>query len=203
MAMRMKGPTVDELVGFARAMRRDGSAGRARPRREAAARYLRHRRRRPWHVQHFNVGGVRSGWRRAFTWPSTATVRYQRSCGSADMLEALGVEIALAPADAARAIREVGIGFLFAPAVHTAMRHAQPVRADLKMRTVFNLLGPLTNPAGANARWWAHPRRKRPNCWPERWPSSACARLRGARLRRSGRSHHHRSHPGFEIRKGK
>src|SRR5262249_29705616 len=50
------------------------------------------------------------------------------------------------------AIREVGIGFLFAPAVHTAMKHAQPVRVDLKIRTVFNLLGPLTNPAGANAQ---------------------------------------------------
>ena len=53
---------------------------------------------------------------------------------------------------AARAIREVGIGFLFAPAVHTAMKHAQPVRIDLGLRTVFNLLGPLTNPAGADAQ---------------------------------------------------
>src|SRR5947207_3771824 len=51
-----------------------------------------------------------------------------------------------------RAIREVGIGFLFAPAIHTAMKHAQPVRTDLKMRTVFNLLGPLTNPSGATAQ---------------------------------------------------
>ncbi len=67
-------------------------------------------------------------------------------CGSADLLEALGVKLAVAPADAARAIREIGIGFLFAPAIHTAMKHAHPVRADLKMRTVFNLLGPLTNP---------------------------------------------------------
>ncbi len=73
-------------------------------------------------------------------------------CGSADLLEALGIAIALPPAESARAIREVGIGFLFAPAVHTAMKHAQPVRVDLKMRTVFNLLGPLTNPAGADAQ---------------------------------------------------
>jgi anthranilate phosphoribosyltransferase len=73
-------------------------------------------------------------------------------CGSADLLEALGIDIALPPAESARAIREIGIGFFFAPAVHTAMKHAQPVRIDLKMRTVFNLLGPLTNPAGATAQ---------------------------------------------------
>jgi anthranilate phosphoribosyltransferase len=73
-------------------------------------------------------------------------------CGSADLLENLGIAVP-APAElVARAIREVGIGFLFAPAVHTAMKHAQPVRAELKMRTVFNLLGPLTNPAGATAQ---------------------------------------------------
>ena len=73
-------------------------------------------------------------------------------CGSADLLEAWGIEIAMPPEQSARAIREVGIGFLFAPAVHTAMKHAQPVRTELKMRTVFNLLGPLTNPAGATAQ---------------------------------------------------
>jgi anthranilate phosphoribosyltransferase len=72
-------------------------------------------------------------------------------CGSADLLEA-GYPDRSAAAAQARAIREVGIGFLFAPAVHTAMKHAQPVRVDLKMRTVFNLLGPLTNPAGATAQ---------------------------------------------------
>jgi anthranilate phosphoribosyltransferase len=73
-------------------------------------------------------------------------------CGSADLLEALGIAIAVAPAEVGRAIREIGIGFLFAPAFHAAMKHAQPVRVDLKMRTVFNLLGPLTNPAGADAQ---------------------------------------------------
>ena len=57
--------------------------------------------------------------------------------------------IALTPERVARAIREVGIGFLFAPLFHPAMKHAQPARQELKMRTVFNLLGPLTNPAGA------------------------------------------------------
>jgi anthranilate phosphoribosyltransferase len=73
-------------------------------------------------------------------------------CGSADLLEAWGIPIDLPPDVTGRAIREVGIGFLFAPAVHTAMKHAHPVRVDLKMRTVFNLLGPLTNPAGATAQ---------------------------------------------------
>jgi hypothetical protein len=64
----------------------------------------------------------------------------------------MGIGIAISPDRSARAIREIGIGFLFAPAVHTAMKNAQPVRQDLKMRTVFNLLGPLTNPAGATAQ---------------------------------------------------
>jgi len=70
-------------------------------------------------------------------------------CGSADVLEGLGVRIVHDPDVIARAITEVGIGFLFAPALHPAMKHAQPARLELKMRTVFNLLGPLTNPAGA------------------------------------------------------
>jgi len=70
-------------------------------------------------------------------------------CGSADVLEALGVRIDLSPADVAACIDEVGFGFLFAQAHHPAMRHAAPVRRELGVRTVFNLLGPLTNPAGA------------------------------------------------------
>jgi anthranilate phosphoribosyltransferase len=73
-------------------------------------------------------------------------------CGSADILEALGVCIQLKPEMAAWCIRETGIGFFFAPEVHPAVRHAQPARLDLKMRTVFNLLGPLTNPVGANVQ---------------------------------------------------
>jgi len=70
-------------------------------------------------------------------------------CGSADVLEALGVRIDLSPADVAACVDEVGFGFLFAQAHHPAMRHAGPVRRELAVRTVFNLLGPLTNPAGA------------------------------------------------------
>ena len=74
---------------------------------------------------------------------------YATQCGSADILEALGINIAVSPEQAGRAIREIGIGFLFATSLHPAMKHAQPARLELKMRTVFNLLGPLTNPAGA------------------------------------------------------
>ena len=69
--------------------------------------------------------------------------------GSADALEALGVHLGLTPEQIGRCIKEVGIGFMFAPAHHGAMRHAAPVRRELGVRTVFNLLGPLTNPAGA------------------------------------------------------
>jgi anthranilate phosphoribosyltransferase len=69
--------------------------------------------------------------------------------GSADVLEALGVNLALTPEQVARAIREVGVGFMFAPNHHPAMKHAAPVRKELGMRTILNILGPLTNPAGA------------------------------------------------------
>jgi anthranilate phosphoribosyltransferase len=69
--------------------------------------------------------------------------------GSADVLEALGVNIALAPEQVAESIRKLGLGFMFAPAHHSAMKHAAPVRKELGVRTLFNILGPLTNPAGA------------------------------------------------------
>ena len=74
------------------------------------------------------------------------------SCGSADVLEALGVEIELSPVAVAQCINEVGVGFMFAPAFHPAMRHAGPVRREIGIRTVFNILGPLTNPAGAQTQ---------------------------------------------------
>ena len=73
------------------------------------------------------------------------------SCGAADVLEALGVKIELSPEGVERCIREAGIGFMFAPAFHPAMRHAAPVRREIGIRTVFNILGPLTNPAGAQS----------------------------------------------------
>jgi len=72
--------------------------------------------------------------------------------GSADVLEALGVRIDLTMTAAGRSVREIGIGFLFAPAAHAAARHAGPARQQIGKRTVFNLLGPLTNPAGAEAQ---------------------------------------------------
>jgi anthranilate phosphoribosyltransferase len=74
------------------------------------------------------------------------------SSGSADVLEALGFSIELPPERIERSIDELGFGFLFAPAHHPAMRHAAPVRRELATRTVFNVLGPLTNPAGARAQ---------------------------------------------------
>jgi anthranilate phosphoribosyltransferase len=72
--------------------------------------------------------------------------------GSADVLEALGFDLELSPERVARSIDELGFGFLFAPTHHPAMRHAAPVRRELAARTVFNVLGPLTNPAGARAQ---------------------------------------------------
>ena len=74
------------------------------------------------------------------------------SCGSADVLEALGVKIELPPEGVARCIDEIGLGFMFAPAFHPAMRYAAPVRREIGIRTVFNILGPLTNPAGAQSQ---------------------------------------------------
>jgi anthranilate phosphoribosyltransferase len=73
-------------------------------------------------------------------------------CGSADVMEALGVNINLPPARLAACLEEVGITFLFAPAVHSAMKYVQSARRELRLRTVFNLLGPLTNPAHASAQ---------------------------------------------------
>jgi anthranilate phosphoribosyltransferase len=69
--------------------------------------------------------------------------------GSADVLEALGANINLKPEQVGRCVDEVGVGFMFAPAHHAAMKHAAPVRRELGVRTIFNILGPLTNPAGA------------------------------------------------------
>jgi anthranilate phosphoribosyltransferase len=150
-ALRMKGETVDELVGFAQAMR------------QMAARVDCGQGNAPL-LDTCGTGGDGGGTFNISTLAAFviagAGVRVAKHgnrsissrCGSADLLESMGIEIALPPSGAARAIREIGIGFLYAPAIHTATRHAHPVRLDLKMRTVFNLLGPLTNPAGATAQ---------------------------------------------------
>jgi len=72
------------------------------------------------------------------------------TCGSADVLEALGVNLNLTPEQVGHSIDEIGIGFMFAPNFHGAMKYAAPVRRELGVRTIFNILGPLTNPAGAD-----------------------------------------------------
>jgi anthranilate phosphoribosyltransferase len=72
------------------------------------------------------------------------------TCGSADVLEALGVNLNLTPEQVGHCIDQIGIGFMFAPNFHGAMKHAAPVRKELGVRTIFNVLGPLTNPAGAD-----------------------------------------------------
>ena len=150
-ALRMKGETAEELLGFARAMRRMASSVPLALEGEVL---LDTCGTGGDGLSTFNVSTIS-----AFV-VAGAGVRVAKhgnrsissQCGSADVLERLGVKIAQQPEQTARAIREIGIGFLFAPAYHPAMKHAQPARLELKMRTVFNLLGPLTNPAGATAQ---------------------------------------------------
>ena len=158
-ALAMKGETVEELVGFALAIRQ-----RAAPLSGAGADEYLAGTERDALMDTCGTGGDASG---TFN-ISTATaltvagagVRVAKHgnrsvtsrCGSADVLEQLGVNINLPPALMREAIRTVGIAFLFAPAVHTAMKYAAPARSQLQLRTVFNMLGPLTNPAGATAQ---------------------------------------------------
>jgi anthranilate phosphoribosyltransferase len=153
-ALSAKGETVEELVGFASAMRRH-AVSIYPPGHKPAARLL---------VDTCGTGGDARGTFNIST--TTAFVvagagvhvakhgnrSISSQCGSADVLEALGVNIHLPPERVGAAIEQVGIGFLFAPSLHTAMKHAMKARSELRTRTVFNLLGPLTNPAGASAQ---------------------------------------------------
>lgn len=145
-AMRAKSPAVDELVGFARSMRKHAH------RIDAGT---------PVVVDNCGTGGAAC---KGFNISTTAAFviaaggltvakhgnrSVTRPSGSADVLERAGARLDLAPEQVEKVLRQEGIAFLFAPTFHPAMRHAGPVRQALGIKTVFNLLGPLTNPAGA------------------------------------------------------
>ena len=148
-ALRLKGETADEITGCAEAMRDHVLA--VRPGREDL-------------VDTAGTGGDGAG---TFNISTAAALvaaaagagvakhgnrAVSSSSGSADVLESLGFDLDLTPERITRSIDELGFGFLFAPTHHPAMRHAAPVRRELAARTVFNVLGPLTNPAGARAQ---------------------------------------------------
>jgi anthranilate phosphoribosyltransferase len=157
--LQMKGETVDEIVGFAEAIRaaatplmtRDSALDVSGTERDAL-------------LDTCGTGGDASGTFNIST--ATALVvagagvkvakhgnrSVTSKCGSADVVEALGVNINLPPERMAECLEKVGIAFLFAPAMHSAMKFVQPARRELKLRTVFNLLGPLTNPANASCQ---------------------------------------------------
>jgi anthranilate phosphoribosyltransferase len=146
-ALRMKGETAQELIGFARVMRE-----RAEPLWTGEAMPV---------LDTCGTGGDRSGTFNISTAAAFVAAgagvhvakHGNRSasslCGSADVMEALGVDIQMPIDRLRRAINEVGIGFLFAQRFHTSMKYVMPARAQLKLRTVFNILGPLANPAAA------------------------------------------------------
>lgn len=148
-ALRLKGETVGEITGFARAMRD-----------KAVSLPVNHR----LVVDTCGTGGDSKGTFNISTAAAIVTAAcgvpvakhgnrsVSSSCGSADVLEALGVNVLLTPEQAAACLEEVGLTFLFAPSFHLAMKYAAGPRRELGIRTVFNLLGPLTNPAGARAQ---------------------------------------------------
>jgi anthranilate phosphoribosyltransferase len=145
-ALRMRGETVEEIAAFARVMR--ARATRVR----CGARVI---------LDTCGTGGDGAGTFNistlaAFVVAASGVVVAKHGnrsvssrCGSADLLEGLGIKVDVPVSAVERCLEEVGIGFLYAPALHEAMRHAAPVRREMGVRTVFNLLGPLINPAGA------------------------------------------------------
>jgi anthranilate phosphoribosyltransferase len=148
-ALRAKGETADEITGCAEAMRAHVLA--VRPRRDDL-------------VDTAGTGGdgahtinISTAAALVAAAAGAAVAKHgnravSSACGSADVLEALGFTLEQEPDRIAQSIDELGFGFLFAPSHHPAMRHAAPVRKELATRTVFNVLGPLTNPAGARAQ---------------------------------------------------
>ncbi len=147
-ALRMKGETATELIGFARVMRE-----KAEPLWDGEVLTV---------LDTCGTGGDRSGTFNISTAAAFvvagAGIRVAKHgnrsmtgrCGSADVMEALRIDIQMPIDRLRRAIKDIGIGFLFAPRFHGSMKHVMPVRSQLKIRTVFNILGPLANPAGAS-----------------------------------------------------
>jgi anthranilate phosphoribosyltransferase len=159
-ALRVKGERVEELIGFARVMREKVSPVRTRGRVQASLSDTG----REMLVDTCGTGGDATGTFNVST--ATAFVvagagipvakHGNRSvsslCGSADVVEALGVRLDLPPERVGRCIDEVGIGFCYAPLLHKAMKYVMLARREIRIRTVFNILGPLTNPAKASAQ---------------------------------------------------
>ena len=159
-ALRMKGETVEELIGFAQVMRQKVVRIRTHADEVAALTGTD----REMLIDTAGTGGDAAGTFNVST--ATAFVvagaglrvakHGNRSvsslCGSADVVETLGINLDLPAPKVARCVDEVGIGFLYAPLLHTAMKHVMPARREMGIRTVFNMLGPLTNPAAANAQ---------------------------------------------------
>jgi anthranilate phosphoribosyltransferase len=159
-ALRMKGETVEELIGFARVMREKVSPVKTRARVQTSLSGTD----REMLVDTCGTGGDATGTFNVST--ATAFVvsgagipvakHGNRSvsslCGSADVVEALGVRLDLSPERVGRCVDEVGIGFCYAPLLHKAMKFVMLARREIRIRTVFNILGPLTNPAHATAQ---------------------------------------------------
>lgn len=159
-ALRMKGETVEELTGFAQVMRERVTVVETRH----AVGTARSGTGRETLVDTCGTGGDAKGTFNVSTAAAFVVAgagipvakhgnrSVSSRCGSADVIEALGVNLGLPPERVGRCIDEVGIGFLFAPLLHTAMRYVMPARREIRIRTVFNILGPLTNPARATAQ---------------------------------------------------